>query len=311
MYDKSQILRAIRNPREVALEAHNQFHRRILRRSGIKVMDQDWDNLIILDACRFDMFSETNTLPGKLEPVLSRGSRTSEFLRQNFKEEFLDTLYVTANPMHEQIGVGNPFHDIVPVWQDEWNEEYDTVLPGTLTNRVLETHEEYPQKRLIVHYNQPDIPFIGEYREIIESAKRDAAQQKTEVSFSRFEHVTQLNDGNIWQAIALGLLNTETVYNAFIENLELALEHVSRLLEVLDGRSVVTSDHGNAIADQGPFGLTVYGHPYRTFMTEIVKVPWLIVTSDTRRHVVEGSKREQVPVDEELVSDRLENLGYV
>ena len=45
---------------------------------GIDIIDQDWDNLIILDACRYDYFKEMNTIDGELRPVLSQGSHSFE-----------------------------------------------------------------------------------------------------------------------------------------------------------------------------------------------------------------------------------------
>lgn len=64
-------------------------------------MQADWDTLVILDACRYDMFEEINETEGELEHRYSRGSCTPDFIRENFPEgEFHDTVYVTANPMY-------------------------------------------------------------------------------------------------------------------------------------------------------------------------------------------------------------------
>ena len=51
---------------------------------GIDVMDQDWDNLIILDACRYDYFKKQIEIEGELEPVTSKGAHSSEFIQKNF-----------------------------------------------------------------------------------------------------------------------------------------------------------------------------------------------------------------------------------
>ena len=56
----------------------------ILRKKGVYVVDEEWDYLIILDACRYDTFKEINNLVGKLEYRYSRGSSTSECLQENF-----------------------------------------------------------------------------------------------------------------------------------------------------------------------------------------------------------------------------------
>lgn len=50
---------------------------------GIAVFDQDWDVLVILDACRYDAFREHASLPGRLQAVTSQGSVTPEWLHAN------------------------------------------------------------------------------------------------------------------------------------------------------------------------------------------------------------------------------------
>ena len=69
---------------------------------GIDVMKEDWDNLIILDACRYDYFKEKQkNIRGELESVVSRGAHSSEFIEKNFLGRKLhDTIYVTANPYY-------------------------------------------------------------------------------------------------------------------------------------------------------------------------------------------------------------------
>src|SRR6056297_529711 len=62
----------------------NNFVFRARYGPGTRVMDEDWDNLIILDACRYDMFAEQVDLDGELESRISLGSTSEEFLEQNF-----------------------------------------------------------------------------------------------------------------------------------------------------------------------------------------------------------------------------------
>ena len=46
----------------------NQFYYgKVSAHKGINVMAQDWDNLLILDGCRFDMFRDQCDLTGRLE----------------------------------------------------------------------------------------------------------------------------------------------------------------------------------------------------------------------------------------------------
>ena len=65
---------------------------------GTRVINEDWDTLILLDACRFDMFEETVEMEGNLDYTISLGSTSEEFLTRNFsKGTFHDTVYVNAN----------------------------------------------------------------------------------------------------------------------------------------------------------------------------------------------------------------------
>jgi hypothetical protein len=45
---------------------------------GIYVIDEDWDNLIVLDACRYDLFCEVSGLNAEMK--ISRGSCTGDLL---------------------------------------------------------------------------------------------------------------------------------------------------------------------------------------------------------------------------------------
>ena len=64
------------------------------------IMQEDWDYLIILDACRYDYFEKFygQYLSGKLEKRLSLGSSTREWRDRNFTGKYDDTIYISANP---------------------------------------------------------------------------------------------------------------------------------------------------------------------------------------------------------------------
>jgi hypothetical protein len=51
---------------------------------GINVLEEDWDNLVILDACRYDLFKQVNDISGDLQKRQSQASMTAEFLNRNF-----------------------------------------------------------------------------------------------------------------------------------------------------------------------------------------------------------------------------------
>ena len=65
MYSLSNIKTAVKQPRKALTEINRLFEQGFdIRASpahnpkGIDILSADWDNLIILDACRFDTFEE-------------------------------------------------------------------------------------------------------------------------------------------------------------------------------------------------------------------------------------------------------------
>lgn len=140
-----RLVRGVAHPKRRLLEVHDTVMRHAAsERAGVDIPAADWDNLLILDACRYDVFAAADGLDGTLKPVYSRASRTSEFLRVNYAGgTHRDTVYVTANPMHTSIaGVDEAFSEIVPVWQllraghlsragafEAYRESLDVALP--------------------------------------------------------------------------------------------------------------------------------------------------------------------------------------
>jgi hypothetical protein len=124
-------------------------------------MTADWDNLLIFDACRSDLFEENHTLPGKLKRVSLGAGDSPEFMEKQFSGSYPDTVYVTGNPFAVELDAGT-FHAVINLFESGWNEELETVLPDAVTDAGLEAAGEYPEKRLILHYMQPHFPFIGE-----------------------------------------------------------------------------------------------------------------------------------------------------
>jgi hypothetical protein len=296
-----EIRSAINNPnlaiQELNRGYYTSFNRRKYNKKGIKIMDENWDNLIILDGCRLDVFKEYADLPGETDSKISRGSSTVEFLRGNLSgESFSDTVYITANPQYYKHDFNSSFHYVENVWkEDGWDEEFGTVLPEAMKKYTLGANKEYPNKRIIAHFMQPHYPFVN----------------------SGFDddkgHLTGDKKSNIWLKLAKGesSLSRSEVWAAYISNLELVLPTVEELIEIFDGKTIVTSDHGNLVGEEiGPIPTVGWGHPSGLYVNKLVQVPW---------HIYEQGEKEIIPgdistveqIDENKVRDRLENLGYI
>jgi hypothetical protein len=265
------------------------FFKYIVRNKGIKIMEEDWDNLIILDACRYDTFKQFNNISGDLEYRISRGSHTHEFLIENFNNmKFNDTIYITATPQ-TNCHVNKAFYKIIPIWKDGWNKDYETVLPKTMLKYSLEVNNKYPDKRLIIHFIQPHYPFIGE-----KGRKKIGYHIGIEGGENGLKKLKERWKGGapkqyIWGLVQKGEINLRTIWEAYVENLEITLPYVKKLVKKLNGKTIISSDHGNLFGERiPPTFIRKFGHPEGYYTKNLIKVPWLVIENKKRKKIIEG-----------------------
>lgn len=192
------------------------------------IVDRNWDNMIILDGCRFDAFQSQITAHGQyfssfrwsLEKIESGASCSPEFLLKNFGSKRLrDTVYVSSNSYLTQLFPSDMFFKTVDLWKTHWNYRVGTVLPEDVAKEALRARARYPDKRLIVQFLQPHGPFIGDV-------------------------------GNGFKTIPSIVFRQgrQRAVQAYISNLGVVFAYVQLLISSLDGVTVVTSDHGEALA---------------------------------------------------------------
>lgn len=299
MYALDDIVDALRNPRKLLRELNLLYYRRLRYHdhnpNGIDIFDEDWDNLILLDACRNDAFAERSTLTGTTESRQSRGAHSREFVRANFAGRTLhDTVVVTANFWYEKLSENVHLHSIVPVTGEEYDEGYDgrATPPEAVSEAAREAAERYPNKRLIVHYMQPHRPFLGPVGEAL-----DVPEPLTDKILSGEYEVS---DDRLWEA--------------YLENVDIVLEDVEKLLPELDGKTVVSADHGELMGErQWPIPIRAWGHVHGIYMDELTKVPWHIFQSGDRRSIVseEPESTSVSTLESDEVDERLRQLGYL
>lgn len=262
------------------------WFRRIVGNNGEYIMEKDWDNLLVLDACRLDLYRHVAN--GDCDAIRSRGAATPEWVAENFEgRSFPDTVYLTANPYVSIISDG-AFHARIDLWEEAWNEEEDTVLPEDVADRAKEIAAEYPDKRLIVHFMQPHQPFVG----------WDLPGSFWNVSESPWD---TLKEGD----------RIDEILEGYADNLRLVYSVARDLGLELPGKSVITADHGNMLGERvSPFPVRDYGHRKGIYTDENVLVPWDELPFETRKEITaEGtdSDRREITAD---VTDRLADLGY-
>jgi hypothetical protein len=275
------------------------------------VVERDWDTLVILDACRYDLFEEVATdrdLPGVLERRQSVHSGTPGFLEWTFgADEFRDIVYVTSNPYVDTELEREQFHDVVHVWRDGWDDELETVTPEVMLEHTLDAIAAYPNKRIVSHFMQPHAPFIGDYR-------LDKIRNETVVRQRALGEETTPSEERLpgpFDRLRLGEVTKEELWRAYRSNIERAMPAVEELLTEVDGKTAVTADHGNALGEFAwPFPIRIYGHPLGVFIPALVDVPWLTSTTGDRREVeAEPPARDRDQVDADI-QERLQMLGY-
>lgn len=309
-----QIPKMLRSPRYrrqkiVALSTltNQKFAKYCLDREGISVMEREWDNLLILDAARYDLFAAHHNFPGTLRKVRSRGSQSREFLERNFAgQQHHGTVYISGNPFMTYLE-DDVFHATVDLFDEQWDDNLLTVRPETVVEATLRAHQEYPNKRLIIHFMQPHYPFIGEMGQQIDSGGITGQMRGSDAK-------TRNGSPSIWSRLDLGeaTVDTDTVWKAYVENFELVCKHATELVAALDGKSVITSDHGNLFGERlWPIPVRRFGHPPGVRLPALVDVPWHELPFEERRDVVNEPPVERDSVADDVVEERLKNLGYV
>jgi len=310
----SQIKTKLKFPIHRAIDKPN-FNRKY--DSGIDVMSHEWDNLIILDACRHDIFSEVNHIGGDLQQVVSNASHSIDFIESNFNGgRYHDTIYCTANTHAEKIYNGT-FFKVVKTYDVRAKNSIAknrTRAPERVYELALEEYDTHPDKRLIIHFMQPHSPYIGPKAAEI----RDRLTDEKNIMFKYWSERSDIDDfdgmifNDLLDAAAKGIVTNEEIYTAYTENLEIVLEWVENLLEKLDGTTIITSDHGELLgSSSGIINPTNYFHYQDMYVPELRLVPWLEIKSEYRRKIESDKPISTTSVDEDIVTEQLKDLGYL
>lgn len=174
--------------------------------------------------------------------------------------------------------------------------------PEPVVEKTLEMHDEHPDKRLIAHFLPPHTPFLVKGGEKIDES-------------SPYRTFTAVRNGEI---------STDEIRAVYVENVAYVLSHVERLLEELDGKTVVTADHGELVGEGVPWHVRVlhprwdwskrhyfdFGHYGNVHEQALVTVPWLEIETGSRRSIETAEQPAGVEFDESAIEAQLEALGY-
>jgi hypothetical protein len=275
---------------------------------------EDWDYLILLDACRYDYFAQAapRFLAGSIQKRESVGCCTSEWRDKTFTDRYDDIVYVSSNPYISDLMPVNSFwgrehfHKVYDVWRTGWDEKIGTVRPETITAAAISAIRAHKGKRFIFHYLQPHAPYLslGNDASGFPLPNPDASSPMTGTVGSKADSVLQravlrllrklfpqhspLGNQPEWilrqwlrmaPASPMDLVRrkygVEVLRQAYLANLEAVLAEVAGLLRYLSGRIIVTSDHGEMLGEDRSFShIAGQRHPL------LVEVPWMTIDKE-------------------------------
>ena len=276
---------------------------------GVNVLGLNWDHLIVLDACRYDIFERVykRFFPSVVEfkRIISPASSTMEFVRKNLsdaiKEKLKDTVLVNSNPVIDHVlgaKLEKLFYKYIPVWRSRWDNDIGTVRPEATYYVALRTYVRNPDKRMMIWFLQPHYPFVDRRFNHINALGREFMNKALcyDVSTDNlliFIKIVKnlLKKGYLCAGISDKVCeyahrNPPEIIKAYIANLLSVLYYVRKLAQILPGRVAITSDHGEAFGEplsKLALPLRVYGHPSRIHVPYLTQVPYLVVENNISR----------------------------
>jgi hypothetical protein len=265
------------------------------------IFEDDWDTLIVLDACRYDLWNDVGkefTFPKPIthNHAHSPGSTSHEWMQENFSDEYektmAETAYVTANPFSKNYADESDFALVDEVWQYGWDDEIGIVPPENVTDRAIDIIESSSPSRTIVHYMQPHFPSLRHP----ELGSRVDPEKNTWIN------------GSIWKKLRNDEITEEAVWSAYSDNLRDVLNSVEVLLTNHDASKVViTSDHGNGMGENG-----IYSHPGGRANRVLRKVPYCETkATNDGDYTPELENDTNTDIADGEAKDRLKALGYI
>lgn len=258
----------------------------------VDLVDEPWDFLVVLDACRYDVFKHTLPLTGLKGTVckaISPATWTMEWLHKQFPQYYSDIIYVSATPYVNSVmkvchkpplndrlcyNAKHHFYKIVDVWRDGWDERFGTVPPGQVNKAFHTTYLQHPNKRYILHYMQPHTPYLclpetqqgngGYHPNRFQQMVNNLCSQRMVWLMKQRLHRPATSELEGW----FRQFGTRGVMRCYQHNVLEALRSIRWLVQAVKGRWLVTSDHGERI-------MPWVGKPHSGRRDRaVIEVPW-------------------------------------
>ena len=275
-------------------------------------IESEWDYCLVLDACRYDVFSDIydEYLDGTLEKRRSLGSSTPEWAYRTLTDDH-DIAYFSGNPFINSLGIPlnelkwgascdyewtatDHLTEVVDVWKEGWDDDLATVPPDNMAE-VLRDHSDLDAQtdRTVLHYMQPHAPYLsrGKGRKLKQIQKGIRSQEDAEeakdsgVLGSLSDTIRPKVEGTLdgselaqKAGLWLELDPTDVVKNG-TRGAALALYEENLRIALESVADLVSELDGTVVvtADHGEaFGEEgVWEHHIETHIPPLMEVPWL------------------------------------
>jgi hypothetical protein len=260
------------------------------------IWNEDWDLLVILDACRTEWMmgvADDYDFIDNVDTIHSVGSHSKEWITKTFDDKYSqtlsDTIYITGN--HYADNLDESKLEAFETAHNYGGWAYDSASPpaNVITDLAVQAARNNNWERCVVHYMQPHKPFFTKTE-----SRGDFSVQEWSLGYQPYR---EFFSGNITR---------EQLNTSFQSNLNYVLNEVELLLENVDASDVVlTADHGQALGENGLWDHTIgVKHP------SMRRVPW-VETTASDEHTLDPDDYDKSQYDEELVESNLRDLGYM
>jgi hypothetical protein len=234
----------------------------------------DWRYLVILDACRFDVFKDIYKsvgLRGILREANSEALDTPLWYKKHWSGEHLDVSLIGAHPYpwRPEVDVAKNFGAAFAVFSDVSNLGWGGVVhPQRMCNFASRILAQRLSAQWVIHFEQPHLPYI-------DTMGRAFLQGEIGVGLSGEDWIKY--NPKLYEAVQAwgrqyGWEVLEACYESSLrETLSVVGLWCTRLR---GGKVVITSDHGEHLGEGG-----TYGHPRGAGPAILTRVPWLEVAS--------------------------------
>lgn len=241
----------------------------------------DWDILIILDACRYDIFSKIifhsdNILSKYIADYIGKigfkmiFTGVSDTVNWLFKywSDFYDLTYISGNPYINNFGIGKysgkaHFSYVDDAWDYAFKRRTGRISPEKITKTAIKLISYAEFEKFIIHYMQPHSPYIFKDKKITFTDIFNILPKKFKNSlllFHKFYNKALRNNNFPFELLLTEnqyskLYTIKEIYDAYTENLVSVIKPIYNLVSSFpEKRIIVTSDHAEYLGEYGRFG---------------------------------------------------------